>query len=147
MARSWYLVALLLCWVPSVAAQQLSTVRVASGLSGSVFVSAPAGDLSRLFIVEEAGRILILDLDSLMLLGSPFLDITDRVTTAGDGGLFGLAFADDYLTSGIFYVYYTAPANPPNCDRHHCQRSNRSPYPCASWLHGFQVVRFRRQSR
>jgi len=109
MDRYWLLVALFLCCAPSALAQQLSTVRVASGLSAPVFVSAPTGDLSRAFIVQRAGGILVLDLDSQTLLGTPFLDITDRVSFAVDGGLFGLAFADDYLTSGIFYVYYTAP--------------------------------------
>jgi glucose/arabinose dehydrogenase len=41
------------------------------------------------------------------LLSTPFLDITDLVTSGGEQGLLGLAFAPDYAQSGLFYVYYT----------------------------------------
>src|SRR6185503_9663649 len=52
----------------------LKTIRVASGLSGPVYVAAPPGDLQRLFIVEfNTGRIRILK--SGALLATPFLDI------------------------------------------------------------------------
>ena len=37
----------------------------------------------------------------------PFLDISDRVTTGGEGGLLSMAFARDYESSRRFYVYYT----------------------------------------
>jgi glucose/arabinose dehydrogenase len=40
-------------------------------------------------------------------LSTPFLDITKLVTSGGEQGLLGLAFAPDYAQSGLFYVYYT----------------------------------------
>jgi glucose/arabinose dehydrogenase len=41
------------------------------------------------------------------VLRTPFLDITSLVTSGGEQGLLGLAFAPDYASSGLFYVYYT----------------------------------------
>ena len=39
---------------------------------------------------------------------STFLDITRKVGSGGERGLLSMAFAPDYATSGLFYVYYTA---------------------------------------
>jgi glucose/arabinose dehydrogenase len=85
---------------------ELSAVRVASGLSAPMTVAAPAGD-PRLFVVERGGTIRVLSGGA--LLPAAFLDVSDRVETQGEGGLLGLAFPDDYLESGRFFVYYTAP--------------------------------------
>jgi glucose/arabinose dehydrogenase len=40
-------------------------------------------------------------------LDTPFLDIRNQVTSGGEQGLLGLAFAPDYARSGLFYVYFT----------------------------------------
>lgn len=64
-----------------------------------------AGD-DRLFIVEQAGRIKILNSDGTTN-ATPFLTITDRVGSGGERGLLGLAFHPDYTNNGYFYVYYT----------------------------------------
>ena len=48
------------------------------------------------------------------LLATPFLDITDRVTTGGESGLLSMAFAPDYARSGRFYVLYVANDDTPN---------------------------------
>jgi glucose/arabinose dehydrogenase len=80
---------------------------VVTGLSAPVFVSAPAGD-PRLFIVERAGRIRILE--GGVLRPAPFLDISSRVSTQGAFGMFGLAFDPAYSTTGLFYVYYVNPS-------------------------------------
>lgn len=68
---------------------------------------AHAGDGSgRLFLVEQAGRIFIVD-DGVEL-PTPFLDIRSKVRSTGnEQGLLSLAFAPDYAVSGIFYVWYT----------------------------------------
>ena len=89
---------------PVSAQGQASAVLVASGLSQPLYATAPAGD-ARLFVVEEAGRIRIVKNGA--LLTTAFLDISSRVSTAGEGGLLGMAFPSDYATSGLFYVYYT----------------------------------------
>ncbi len=77
---------------------------VASGLSSPLYLTAPAGD-PRLFIVEQAGRIRIVE--SGQLLAQAFLDIRDRVASGGEEGLLGLAFHPNYAGNGYFYVDYT----------------------------------------
>src|SRR3954452_14066038 len=77
-----------------------------------VFVTAPAGDTERVFVVEKGG--VIQDVHNGVK--SVFLNISGRVVDTGEEqGLLSMAFAADYATSGKFYVYYTAaPAGPPN---------------------------------
>src|SRR5215218_3528733 len=57
------------------------------------YITAPRGD-SRRFVVEREGRIRVLK--GGRALGTPFLDITSRVTTGGESGLLSMAFARDY---------------------------------------------------
>ncbi len=87
----------------------LTTVRVASGLNSPLFVTHAPGDLTRVFIVEQIGRIRILNIavDPPVLSSVPFLDITSRVRMGGERGLLGLAFHPDFATNGYFYVDYT----------------------------------------
>jgi len=70
-----------------------------------VEVSAPRGDRTRLFVVEQEGRILVLK--GRRKLRRPFLDITGDVQAGGERGLLSMAFAPDYERSGRFYVYFT----------------------------------------
>lgn len=80
----------------------LAAVEVATAVN-PVFVTAPPGD-TRLFIVERAGRIRIMQNGS--LLSTPFLDISNRVFTSGEGGLLSMAFDPAYATNGRVYLYY-----------------------------------------
>jgi glucose/arabinose dehydrogenase len=81
-------------------------VEVASGFDQPVFLTH-AGDASgRLFVVEQSGRIRILE--SGAVVPRPFLDLSRALDTdAGERGLLGLAFAPDYPRSGRFYVAHT----------------------------------------
>ncbi len=81
----------------------LDVERVAAGLAFPIYATAPEGD-GRLFIVERAGRILILLGGS--VLAAPFLDIRHLVSTQGEFGLLGLAFSPDFGGDGVFFVYY-----------------------------------------
>jgi glucose/arabinose dehydrogenase len=87
----------------------VSLTQVAAGLARPVHITH-AGDRSgRLFIVEQHGRITILDDERA---ASPFLDITDRVQSPLTGGgneegLLSLAFPSGFEDKGHFYVYYT----------------------------------------
>ena len=69
-----------------------------------VYLASPPGD-SRLFIVEQAGRIRIVK--NGQALSEPFLDIADRVRSGGEQGLLSVAFHPDYRTNGYFYVNFT----------------------------------------
>jgi hypothetical protein len=89
--------------IPLFAAIQLAPV--ASGLSSPLFVTHAGDGSNRLFIVERAGVIKVLQPGG----GSPtvFLDITDRLVDGGEQGLLGLAFHPLYEDNGRFFVYYT----------------------------------------
>lgn len=63
-----------------------------------------AGD-NRLFVVEQGGRIKILNPDK-SVNETVFLDISGLITFGGEQGLLGLAFHPDYATNGYFYVDY-----------------------------------------
>jgi glucose/arabinose dehydrogenase len=86
----------------------LSLSLVTSAVSRPVFLTAPPGDLSRLFILEQGGRIRIVKNGT--LLATPFLDLSSRISTGGERGLLGLAFHSQYAQNGIFVVNYTNPS-------------------------------------
>lgn len=67
-----------------------------------VFATTAGGE--RIFIVEQAGRIMVLEDRSPR--PTPFLDIRDRVGSGGERGLLGLAFDPEYATNDRFYVHY-----------------------------------------
>jgi glucose/arabinose dehydrogenase len=69
------------------------------------YVTAPPGDRSRLFVVEQDGIIRVVQHGHER--ARPFLDIRDRVLTGGERGLLSMAFAPNYRKNGRFYVYYT----------------------------------------
>lgn len=71
-----------------------------------VYVTAPPGDRRRMFVVEQGGTVRIVRGGK--KLERPFLDVSDRIDAGGERGLLSLAFAPDYASSGLFYVYYTA---------------------------------------
>jgi glucose/arabinose dehydrogenase len=98
--------------VPEVPNTDLARVTVASGLttgmSGPLFVTAPPGDTSRIFIVLQNGTIRQLARGAAATASTVFLDIDARVvSTSDEQGLLGLAFDPGFATNGTFYVYYT----------------------------------------
>lgn len=86
-------------------ADAATTVRVASGLSSPIFVTQAPGDTSRLFIVEQRGRIRILQHG--VILDSAFLNVDPISVCCNERGLLGLAFHPEYPSNGYFYVNYT----------------------------------------
>jgi Ca2+-binding RTX toxin-like protein len=89
---------------PQGTTSSISGTRVATGLSQPLFVGAPPGDLSRLFIVEKTGLIKILNLQTGAISSTPFLDVTGQILADGERGLLGLAFHPDFAQNGRFYV-------------------------------------------
>jgi glucose/arabinose dehydrogenase len=80
-------------------------VKVRGGLGDALDVVAAPGQPSRLYVVQQSGRIRILDHGR--LLPGSFLDISSLVSTGGERGLLGLAFHPKYARNGRFYVDYT----------------------------------------
>jgi uncharacterized repeat protein (TIGR01451 family) len=78
---------------------------VVSGLQNPVQVTHAGDGSGRLFVVEQPGRIRVVEESA--LLPTPFLDLTQLVSFGGERGLLGLAFHPNYETNGHFYVNYT----------------------------------------
>ncbi len=107
---------LLLTWSAQLSiAQPIHAIRVGTtNYSSPVLVTAPPGDTSRLFVVEETGNIKIVDAVTGIPFSTPFLTVP-HVTGAGEMGLLGLAFHPNYANnSDFFYVYYNTAAVSPN---------------------------------
>jgi len=87
-----------------IAKLRLTAVRVTSGLVSPVLVRSANDGTSRLFVVEQAGRVRT-------VLGSTvtgtYLDLRSIVTSGGERGLLGLAFPKDFAKSRLLWVSYT----------------------------------------
>ena len=77
-------------FVPAAALAQIQLVPVVSGLSSPLFVGHAGDNLNRLFIVEQAGIIKVLQPGETE--PTTFLDIRTRILAGGERGLLGLAF-------------------------------------------------------
>lgn len=84
--------------------QSLELVPYAAGFSSPIDVTH-AGD-DRLFVVEQGGRIKIID-GTGTVLATPFLNISSLTNSGGERGLLGLAFHPNYAENGYFFVNYT----------------------------------------
>jgi len=121
--------------VDPVAGTDVTGFAVVTGLAGRpLLVTAPPGDLDRIFIVEQNGTIRIHRHGTAPGATSLFLDLSARVlSTYNEQGLLGLAFDPDYAQNGWLYVNYTegtligpwhtvvarytrSPANPDSAD-------------------------------
>jgi glucose/arabinose dehydrogenase len=104
-----FLLASLLAGV-RVAAQDRSTAAltltpVLSNLSSPVFVTNAHDGSNRLFVVEQPGRVQVLQPGA----SAPtvFLDISTKVLFGGERGLLGLTFHPQFNTNHRFFVNYT----------------------------------------
>lgn len=86
----------------------LALQLVAQGLSQPLFLTAPRSDSSRLFVVEQGGRVRIIRNDT--LLTRNFLDLRGRVATGNEQGLLSIAFHPQYASNGYVFVSYTNTA-------------------------------------
>ena len=110
--------------VPGAAHAATVTLAKVGDFAAPVYVTAPLGDTTRVFVVEKGGTIQVLDGAT----RSTFLDITSKVdSTDNERGLLSMAFALDYATSGLFYVYYTAksPVGQVTIEEHRVDPANR----------------------
>jgi glucose/arabinose dehydrogenase len=92
------------CSPPEGTIPPLMAEIVAEGLTEPVGVEASAHDLSRLYIIEKAGKIRLVKDGKLV--DRPFLDLTGVVWHETEAGLLGLAFHPDYEKNGRFWAYY-----------------------------------------
>jgi glucose/arabinose dehydrogenase len=96
---------------PSLEWPQVGVSLIAGNLESPLHVTHAGDGSGRLFVVEQRGRIRIMEEGA--LLEKPFLDITDRVRShytggGGEEGLLSVAFPPGYGSGkDHFYVYYT----------------------------------------
>src|SRR5262245_54080953 len=77
---------------------------IAKGLRDPLYLTAPAGD-PRLFVVEQPGRIRIIENGALV--PRPFLDLSQDVGYGGERGLLSMAFHPRYRENGLFFANFT----------------------------------------
>ncbi|MBS1663460.1 MAG: PQQ-dependent sugar dehydrogenase [Bacteroidetes bacterium] len=86
--------------------------QVTDGLISPVALVEPPDGSKRLFIVDQAGKIWIVQSDGTRS-ATPFIDLSSKIVALNPGyderGLLGLAFHPDFKTNGKFYLFYTAP--------------------------------------
>lgn len=86
----------------------LATTPVAEGFDRPVWVGVPTGVQDKLWVIEQAGIVWIVDSKTGKRGKEPFLNIQKVVSRrGGEEGLLGLAFSPDFEKSGRYYVNYT----------------------------------------
>ncbi|MFN7460003.1 MAG: hypothetical protein ACK5RZ_01875, partial [Akkermansiaceae bacterium] len=102
LSRTLIVCSLLFC---SLAHGQLATELLAKGFERPVWAGAPRSVKDKLWVMEQAGTVWILDLKTGQRSEKPFLKINEVVTRKGnEQGLLGLAFAPDFDKTGRYYV-------------------------------------------
>jgi glucose/arabinose dehydrogenase len=76
-----------------------------TGLDQPVYVTGTATEPGRLYVVEQPGRILVVENGK--VLPEPFLDISDQVKSGGERGLLSVAFHPSYAEERKIYVDFT----------------------------------------
>jgi glucose/arabinose dehydrogenase len=91
---------------PSLDSLAINLMPVAGGFTRPVYLTDAGDGSGRLFVVEQAGRILIVKQGQVN--PTPFLDIVSIVgSDANEQGLLSLAFHPNYSQNRFFYVNYT----------------------------------------
>ncbi|HEV3009515.1 MAG TPA: PQQ-dependent sugar dehydrogenase, partial [Burkholderiales bacterium] len=85
---------------------------VASGLDAPTFAASAPGVADQLYITERyTGRVTVLDLGTNQVSGQAFFDVpAGEMSSAGEGGLLGLAFHPNYAINGKAYLHLTNEA-------------------------------------
>jgi glucose/arabinose dehydrogenase len=90
----------------------VTTEEILSGMAGALFVTTADDGTNRLFVVKQAGEIVVHDSQTdsepqIFMDVNPLL--TNDVNTPGytERGLLGLAFHPDYEENGEFFINYT----------------------------------------
>ncbi len=97
---------------------ELKSELIQKDLDRPVWAGAPDSVKGKLWIMEQAGTVWIVDLKTGERAKEPFLKINDRVTRkSNEQGLLGLAFAPDFEKSGTYYVSYNEKGGDTRIDR------------------------------
>ena len=95
---------LLVVWTASYAETELVLTPIVEA-SAVVEIKNAADRSNRLFLVQQAGTVLIFKNDQ--LLDTPFVDLRSLIRIGQEQGLLSMAFSPNYTATGRFYVFYT----------------------------------------
>ncbi len=82
------------------------------GFEAPMFMLQPPGDDTVWFLVEREGRVWRFVDDDATTSAELVVDISNQVSTRGEGGLLGMTFHPDFAANGRAYLSYTAPLSP-----------------------------------
>jgi glucose/sorbosone dehydrogenase len=101
------LLALLLVLLTAAPAQGAARLQKVGDFNQPVAIAAAPGDYSRLYVVQQGGLIRVVR--NGVTQSTPFADLSGAVLEGQEEGLLGLAFAPDFQSSRLLYVYFTGP--------------------------------------
>jgi len=87
-------------------AEPFSAKITSSNFTQPIYVTNLPGVEDRSIVLEKAGRARLVSSDG-TIEATDFLDVSGSISTAGERGFLGIAFAPDYETSGVFYINVT----------------------------------------
>ena len=90
---------------PGTGTAEVRLEPVAANLEQPTSVVSADDGSGRLFVTQKTGLLRIVEGGS--VLDTPFLDLTDTVSTSSEQGLLGVAFHPDYAQNGRFFINYT----------------------------------------
>ncbi len=94
----------------------LNLTRVGGSTSSPTQITNAHDGSNRLFVVEGAGRIRIIQNGA--FLSTAFLDISSKVSFFIEEGMLGVVFPPNYTTKRYFYVRLSLHAKDRFCDGH-----------------------------
>ncbi|MBC7646079.1 MAG: PQQ-dependent sugar dehydrogenase [Pseudopedobacter sp.] len=98
--------------------------RVAAGFQQPLGLANAADGSSRLFVVEQGGKIKILQAGK--VLPTPFLDISSLTDAGGERGLLGLAFDPKFKSNGRLFINYTDKGGNTTIARYSVSSANKN---------------------
>ena len=123
----------------TIAGDGIGVTEVVSGLDRPVYVAAAPGEPGRLYVVEQAGVVRVVEEG--VVAPRPFLDISEEVLTsprgefASERGLLSIAFEPDYANSGRFVVFYTDRRGDVNVVEYRAEKGQALPATARRLLH------------
>lgn len=101
--------------VPVTPPDRLDLKLVADNFVSPIGLVASPDNIRRLFVIDQAGKIWIIDSTGTKL-STPFLDLSATMVSLNpsydERGLLGFAFHPQFSTNRKFYVYYQLPPRP-----------------------------------
>ena len=100
--------------------------RIATGFAFPLYITALPDGSGRMLVVQQGGRVRILDPAAGTVAPTPFLDVSAETTTDVERGLLGLALAPDFNATGTFYIFMTDPGGHIQLRRYRTFAGNRN---------------------